>query len=506
MFENFLLGLGALLTIENALFMVLGTVIGILAGAIPGLSSTLAISLLVPVTFVMQPLPALAMLGGIYNGGMFGGSISAALFNVPGAAAACVTVFDGYPMSRRGESARALQLAVLASFVGGIISVLALALLAPPLAKLVLMFGPSEYFWVAVFGISIVVSLSSDSMIKGLLAGLMGMFCAQVGMDPATAYPRFDFGRVELASGFLLTAVLLGMFSIPSAISLIEGDKGEESYDAALKSKEKVRLFSWFLPYWKTYIRSAVIGVIVGIIPAAGGNIASFVAYDTEKKLNKSPERFGKGAPEGVIASEAANNGVTGGSFIPLLTMGIPGSPSAAAIMGAFMVQGLVLGPQLFTTKPDIVYGLIWSLLITNIIMLFAGFYGAKLVAKALNLKKEILAPMIMAFSILGVYSMRSNLFDVYVMIGFGVMGYVMKRFGYPASAFILGYILSPLAESNLLRALKLSGGSVSGLFNSPLSFLMIGLTILSTCTPMITTMIAKRRSKNQKTTEEIAL
>lgn len=492
--DELLLGLQAILTIDNFIFMAAGTIIGILAGAIPGLSSTLAISLLVPITFAMDPLPALSMLGGIYNGGMYGGSITACLFNVPGAASAAVTAFDGYPLAMQGKPRRALQLSALSSFVGGIISVIALMFIAPPLAKVVLVFGPAEYFWVAVFGISIVVSLSSDSMIKGLIAGLLGMLAAQVGMDPATAFPRYDFGMVELASGFQLTAVLLGMFSIPSAISLLEEKAGKK--EQFRDNEGKVKLFSCFKPYWLDYIVASVIGVIVGIIPAAGGNIASFIAYDTSKKMNKHPEKFGKGAYEGIIASEAANNGVTGGSFIPLLTMGIPGSTSAAAIMGAFMVQGLALGPQLFNTNTDIVYGLMWAMLITNFIMLFAGFYGAKVITKVLNVSHEVMVPLIFVFSILGCYSSRSNMFDVFVMLGFGVIGYVMKRFGYPAAAFILGYILSGILESNLLRALTVSGGNfISALFGSWLSFLLIVMTVASVLSPFIMNYIAKKKN-----------
>ena len=495
MIQNIVSGLGAIATFENLIFMVVGTIVGILAGAIPGLSSTLAISLLVPVTFVMEPLPALAMLAGIYNGGMYGGSISSTLFNVPGAASAAVTAFDGHPMTMQGKSARALQLGVLSSFTGGIISVLALVMLAAPLAKVVLMFGPAEYFWVAIFGISIVVSLSSEGMIKGLIAGLLGLAAAQVGMDPATAFPRFDFGNVYMSGGFQLTSVLLGMFSIPSAISLLE-KKAKAHEEISVEATEtKVKLFSCFRPYWATYIRSSIIGVVVGIIPAAGGNIASFIAYDTTKKLSKHPETFGKGDPEGIISSEAANNAVTGGSFVPLLTMGIPGSPSAAAIMGAFMVQGLVLGPQLFTTNAKLVYGLMWSMLFTNIIMLFAGFYGAKIVRKALAVDREILAPLIFAFSVIGCYSVRNSMFDVRVMIIFGIIGYFMKRYGYPASAFILGYILADLLESNLLRALSLSGGNpFTALFNSKLSFLMIALTLISVLTPIFTSWLGKRK------------
>ena len=498
MLANLALGLSTLLTPMNAVYMIIGTCLGIMAGAIPGLSATMAISLLVPVTFVMEPLSGLAMLAGIYNGGMFGGSISSVLFNVPGAASAAVTAFDGYPMTKKGQSARALQLSVLASFVGGTISVLALLLMAPALAKVVLMFGPAEYFWVAIFGLSIVVSLSSQSMIKGLLSGLLGLLAAQVGMDPVTAFPRFTFDNIYLSGGFLLTAVLLGMFSVPEAISLLE-KKSKTMVAEQIESTEKVRLFSCFKPYWLDYLISSIVGVIVGVIPAAGGNIASFVSYDVAKKRSKHPEKFGTGIPEGVIASEAANNGCTGGSFVPLLTMGIPGSPAAAAIRGAFMVHGLVLGPQLFTGNPEIIYGLMWAMFLTNFVMLFAGFYGAKVFRKALSLPKEVLSPLILVFCILGVYSMRGYMFDVAVMLGFGVVAFIMKKFGYSSAAFILGFILSPLAEKNMLRTLKISNNSISGFFNSPLSFLMITITVISVVAPIVIDLMKKKKAASQK-------
>lgn len=496
MVENLLVGLTALLSPMNLIYMVIGTVLGIMAGSVPGLSATMAISLLVPVTFVMEPLSGLAMLAGIYNGGMFGGSISSILFNVPGAASAAVTAFDGHPMTKKGQSARALQLAVLASFIGGTLSVLALLLLAPALAEVVLMFGPAEYFWVAVFGLSIVVSLSSQSIIKGLLSGLLGLLAAQVGMDPVTAFPRFTFDNIYLSGGFLLTAVLLGMFSVPEAISLLEKNT-KVAQAEQIKSDEKVKLFSCFRPFWLDYLISSICGIVIGIIPAAGGNIASFVSYDIAKKRSKHPELFGTGIPEGVIASEAANNGCTGGSFVPLLTMGIPGSPAAAAIMGAFMVHGLILGPQLFTGNPDVVYGLMWAMFITNFIMLFAGFYGAKAFRRALSLPQEVLAPLILVFCVLGVYSMRGYLFDVGVMLGFGVLAFFMKKFGYSSPAFILGFILSSLVETNLLRTLKISNNSISGFFNSPLSMLMIAITVLSVVVPIVIDIVKKKKTSS---------
>ena len=264
-----------------------------------------------------------------------------------------------------------------------------------------------------------------------------------------------------------------------------------------IKSDEKVKLFSCFRPFWLDYLISSICGIVIGIIPAAGGNIASFVSYDIAKKRSKHPELFGTGIPEGVIASEAANNGCTGGSFVPLLTMGIPGSPAAAAIMGAFMVHGLILGPQLFTGNPDVVYGLMWAMFITNFIMLFAGFYGAKAFRRALSLPQEVLAPLILVFCVLGVYSMRGYLFDVGVMLGFGVLAFFMKKFGYSSPAFILGFILSSLVETNLLRTLKISNNSISGFFNSPLSMLMIAITVLSVVVPIVIDIVKKKKTSS---------
>lgn len=492
--EQLLSGLQALLSVQNILLMVVGTVIGILAGAIPGLSSTSACALLIPITFVMEPIPAFAMLAGIYNGGVYGGSITATLFNVPGAAASAVTAFDGYPMTRQGRSARALQLGVLGSFFGGVVSTIALLLLAPPLAKVVLAFGPAEYFWVAVFGISIVISLSGNHIVKGIIAALAGMFFATVGLDPVQAYPRFDFNLLQLNSGFQTSAVLLGLYSLPAAFSLLEKKTPPLKDNYSDASGEKVKLFSHFFPYLGNYIRSAIIGTVVGIIPAAGGNIASFISYDTAKKLSKHPEKFGAGSEEGIIASETANNAVTGGSFIPLLTMGIPGSPTAAIIVGAFAIQGLVLGPTLFTKNATFVYALIWAFLFTNVIMLFAGYYGSKVIRKSLSVKNEIMVPLIICFSVLGSYAMRSNIFDVIAMLGFGLLGYGMKRFGYPASAFVLGFLLCPLAEKNLNRAMQISHNRLSGLFTSWICWLLILLTILSIAFPYIMNAIAKRK------------
>lgn len=499
MFESLIVGLQNILTIECMLFMMFGTALGLVVGAIPGLSATTAIALLIPVTYAMDTMPAFAMIAGIFNGGMFGGSISAILFNVPGTSANLVTTFDGYPMTRQGRSKRALQLAALASFIGGVLSVFALLLLAPQLAKVALLFGAREYFWVGILGISVVVSLSTESALKGILSGLMGIFLAMVGQDPTTAFSRYTFGRIELMGGFQMTAIILGTFTVPTAMALMEKTYADKLVDKE-ENGEKIRLFSCFRPYKFTYLISSLIGIVVGIIPAAGANIATFISYDFAKKSSKHPEKFGTGIPEGVIASEASNNGVTGGSFVPLLTLGIPGSPTSAVIMTAFMVQGVTLGPRLFSNNPKLVYGLMWALFISNFFMLFGGFYGSKLVAKALKIEREILAPVIICFSVLGVYSLRNNIFDVYTLLGFSIFSFIYRKCGYSAAAFILGYILCPTVESNLLRILQqYRKDLLDGFFGSTVTIVLIGIIAVSAAFPYIVEKIAKKSTVKQR-------
>ena len=481
MLENIFLGIKSLASIKNFFYMVFGTGTGITIGAIPGLTGTMAVALLVPVTFVLSPITGLAMLAGIYNGAIYGGSISAILLRIPGTPAGCVTIFDGFEMTKKGESALALEAAISSSVCGGLISVIVLLLVAPPLARIALMFGPAEYFWVAVFGLTIIVSLSPGSIIKGMISGFMGLFFAVIGLDPLTAFPRFTFSSPNLLGGVDLISVLIGLFALPQAFCLMEQvRKGDLQVSQVSQDNKRAKLFGLFPKLWRTYIRSSIIGTVVGIIPAAGGNIASFIGYDQAKRWSSEGHKFGTGIPEGVVASEAANNGITGGSFVPLLTLGIPGSTTTAAIMGAFLIHGLNLGPQLFTKHPEIVYSLIVALFFTNIIMLFMGYYCSTFFTKILKIPNVILSPLIIVFSVVGSYAMRSNLFDVFMLFFFGVLGYFMEKLDYPLAPLVLGLILGPLAEANLQRALTISQGSVGGLFNSFISFLFIALSLIS--------------------------
>lgn len=493
MLTNLSMGLSALCNFHAILLMILGTLAGIIVGGIPGLTGSMAIALLIPVTYAMEPIVALAMLCGIYNGAIYGGSISAILFGIPGTPAACATIIDGHPMAKKGQALRALELAASGSCFGGMLSVGVLIVAAPTLARIALHFGPSEYFWVGVFGLSIMVGLSDDSMIKGLVAGAFGLFLAMVGQDPNTAVGRFLFRAIpsvggikvstQLMGGLELVPVLVGLFALPEVYHGLE-HAGEPpkvgAGESVINFNEKVRLFSEFPKRWLTYVRSAVIGTVVGIIPAAGGNIASYISYDVAKRNSKEPETFGQGNPEGVLASETANNGVTGGSFVPLLALGVPGSTSTAVIMGAFMIQGINLGPSLFNTNARLVYALMIALFLTNIPMLFLGFYGSKFFSKSLKIPANILSPLILAFSVVGSYAIRYNMFDVIVLFVFGLIGYAMNKFKFPLAPLVLGLILGPIIESNLLRAMTISRGRLSGLLASPISLIIFALVLLS--------------------------
>ncbi len=491
MLDNILMGLSALCNIETILLMLAGTFAGIVVGGIPGLNGSMAIALLIPITYAMNPVAALAMLCGIYNGAMYGGSISAVLFGIPGTPAACATIIDGHTMAKKGQALRALELSASGSCFGGIFSVMILIVAAPTLARFALKFGPAEYFWVGMFGLSIIVSLSNDSMIKGLITGFFGLFLAMVGQDPNTAVGRFLLRAIpklgtlkvstQLLSGLELVPVLVGLFALPEVFHMLEHSGEERHIDTSAKIDytEKVRLFDQFPKRWFNYLRSAIIGTIVGIIPAAGGNIAAFISYDMAKRSSKDPGSFGKGNPDGVLASETANNGVTGGSFVPLLSLGVPGSTSTAVIMGAFMIQGINLGPSIFNTNAELVYALMVALLLTNIPMVFIGFYGSRLFSKSLNMPQNVLAPVILAFSVVGSYAIRYNMFDVIVLFFFGLLGYLMNKFKFPMAPLVLGLILGSIVEQNLLRALTVSHGSVLGLLNSPISWVMFLLVVL---------------------------
>ena len=433
----------------------------------------MAVSLLIPVTFGMNPIAGLVMLTGVYTAAIYGGSITAILLHTPGTPSSAATAIDGYELTKRGEGFKAIGVATIASVIGGVISALALMFLSPPLAQISLKFSALEYALLALFGLTILGSLAGDSMAKGLMGGVFGLFLGTVGLDQMNGIPRFTFGLLPLESGISMVPAMIGLFSL-SQVMIMTEDIFKGKRTVSIIDDENL-LKGRFLPTWKefkllipTMIKSSIIGVIIGIIPAAGADIGSWVAYNEAKRSSKQPETFGKGSIIGIAASESANNAVTGGSLIPLITLGIPGSATAAILLGGLMIQGLSPGYDLFTKHAETTYSVMFGFLLANILMGFIGYVIAKQAVKITKIPMTILAPIIIALSVVGSFAIQNSIFDVYTMIAFGLLGYFMRKSGFGTAPTILGIILGPILESNFRRALVLSKGKLSSIFLYP--------------------------------------
>src|SRR6056297_137861 len=462
--------------------MVFGVAGGITIGAMPGLSATMGVALLIPITFAMEPSYGLILLGSIYIGAIYGGSISAILIRVPGTPASVATTLDGYPMTINGEADKALKISITSSVTGGVISALALLFISPPLAKIALKFGPSEYFWVALFGLSIIVTLSADNPIKGFISAGIGLFVGTIGMDPLVGTARFTFGNMNLLSGVQVIILLIGLYSIPQFLETLES--GNLNKGLSIMKRDKIispkEIFTEIKSIWPTYIRSGILGTLIGIIPGAGANIASYVGYNEGKRWSKHSEKYGTGFSEGIAASEAANNGVTGGSLIPLLTLGVPGNGVTAVLIGGLLIQGLNPGPRLFAQNANIVYAFMGAILVGNFIMLFLGYYGADLFVNAVKIPTSILGPIIIVLSIVGSYAIQNSLFDSGLMLGFGLLGYLMRKLNIDSAPAVLALILGPMAESNVRRALLMGGGNPMVLFKGFINWVLIVMIAVS--------------------------
>lgn len=458
--------------------VVLGVTGGIIIGALPGLTATMGVALLVPFTFGRPPTESLAMLLGIYCGGMYGGSISAILIRTPGTPAAAATVLEGYPLGQKGQAGRALSMALFASFCGGMIGALVMTFLSPAVSKFALEFGPTEYFALALFGLSVIVSISGDSIVKGAISGVFGLLMATIGFDPISGYPRFTFGRMELLEGPAFIPTLIGLFAISEILNSVEKMGALEEIKARIDR---------YLPSWadikasaKNILKSSFIGTGIGAIPGAGGDIAAFVSYGEAKRSSKHPHLFGSGVIEGVAATEAANNACSGGAMIPLLSLGVPGDAVTAVLLGAFVIQGLQPGPLLYVEHIDVVYNVFASMIVANIVMLLVGMAGIQLFARVILVKREILNPVIFVLSLVGAFAMRQNLFDVWLSIGFGVLGWIMMRAKFPLSPILLALILGPMAEANMRRALAISQGDPLVLVSRPIAIALYCLAAAS--------------------------
>ncbi len=478
-------GISVALTFGNILAAVIGTALGILLGALPGLTATMGVALLVPVTYLMEPVTGLIMLCGIYCGAIYGGSIPGILFHTPGTPAAIITMEDGYQMTKHGEPKKALSTAVMASTVGGLFSAGALLFLAPPLANFALKFGPPEYFCLAFFGMTVISSLTADAMVKGLIVGFFGVFISTIGLDPSEGVPRFTYNSPNLLDGFGIVPVLIGLFSIPEALALIGRQSSSETTLGKVTGKMFFNCFEYIRMIGLS-IKSSIIGTLIGIIPAAGPEIAPFVSYREAKRSSKNPEKFGTGIPDGIVASEAANNGVTGGSLIPLLTLGIPGSAVAAVYLGALTIHGLRPGPMLFVNNPELVYGLFIGFFVVQFALISLGLSFSHLFAQVVRLPRIIIATYIIFFSIIGSLAMNGNIFDVWVMFGFGILGYLMRILGFPAAPIVLGLVLGPLLELNLFSSLSMSHGSLLIFVSRPLCAFILALSAFSLIAPYL--------------------
>jgi putative tricarboxylic transport membrane protein len=460
----------------SLIFVVIGVTSGIIVGSLPGLTATMGCALLIPFTFSMPPIQGLLMLMGIFSGGIYGGSISGILIRTPGTPAAAATLLDGHPLAQRGEAGKAIGIATIASFIGGTVGALIMSFLSPQIAKFGLRFGPAEFFALAVFGLSMIVSISGKSILKGVISALFGLLITTIGFDPLSGLPRFAFGNQNLLGGITFIPALIGLFGFAQVFRNIEKMEIIPHVKSNVgkilpKGKETVKL----LP---TMFKSGILGTFVGSIPGLGCDVAAFIAYGEAKRTSKHPETFGKGALEGIAAPEAANNGATGGAMIPMLTLGIPGDAVTAVLLGALTIHGLQPGPLLFRDHLDIVYPIFAGMILCQAALLVIGLSGAKLFARLININRKILTPVIFLLCIMGSYAMRFSFFDVGLALVIGVIAYFMEYGGFSVSPILLALILGPMAEQNMRRALMLSHGDPSTFVTKPISIIFLLLAV----------------------------
>jgi len=476
------------LTPLNISVALLGVVAGTIIGSIPGLTATMAVAVLVPISFSMAPETALIVLGAIYTGAIYGGAYAAILLNTPGTPSAIATTFDGYPLAKRGKGDLAVALACYASVAGGLIGALALLFLAPPLANVALAFGPVEYFWLSIFGLSLIASLSQGNLAMGLAGGALGLILSTVGVAEISADIRLTFGSHALISGIEVVGALIGLYCIPVLIDMCSTKEKHLEVKNSVNNVPIVEAAELAFKSKFNLIRSSIIGTLVGILPGAGGSVAGLVAYTEAKRSAKPDQKFGEGEPDGIMATESANNATVGGGFIPTLVLGIPGTPPDAVILGALMVQGLRTGPELFQSNGSIVYTFIYGLIIATILMIPAGLIIGRYAYKSIvTIPKAVLIPTVGFMTIIGTYAIRNSVSDVVIMLTLGIFGWLVSRFGFSASPIVLGLILGPIAEQGFVQAWTI-GSAIGNLpqmfFGRPLSQAIIVFTIISLVLP----------------------
>lgn len=481
--SDVLAGMLSVVTPTALLLMLGGVILGIVFGALPGLSATTGIALCLPLTYKLGSTDAIALLIGIYVGGISGSLISAILINVPGTAASVATCFDGHPMAQQGKAADALGIGLMASFIGTVISFVALITIAPTLAQITIKFTPFEYFAIVLFSLTLIGTLISGSVVKGLLAGITGVLLGCVGVAPGTGTVRFTFGMVELSAGLSQTPGMVGVFALGAQLGIIsKGFKAKEDEVQQCRMKGFGMPFKDWVRQLPNIIRSALLGIGIGILPGIGGGTSNLIAYGVAKSCSKYPEKFGTGIPDGIVASETSNNASIGGALIPLLTVGIPGDTVTAMLLGALTIQGLTPGPLLFNTNGVFVYGLFTAVLISTIMMIVVEYTGMRAVVKILSAPRYILLPVILVVCMAGIFTCNNRIFDLWIMLFFGIIAFLLSRYGFPTAPMILGFILGPYLETYMMRAQQMGRGSLMPIFQRPIAmaFLVVMLIFVA--------------------------
>jgi putative tricarboxylic transport membrane protein len=497
--HNLAYGFSIVMAPMNLLYCFLGVAVGTLIGVLPGLGPAATIALLLPSTFHIPPVSAIIMLAGIYYGGMYGGSTTSILVNIPGEAASVVTCLDGYQMARKGRAGPALGISALGSFIGGTLSIIGLIFLAPPLASMALDFGPPEYLSLMLLGLVLLTFLASGSMVKALVMAAFGFFLGSIGLDIVTSHARFSFGSNTLMDGVGLIPVVMGLFGVAEVIENIEKKPDRQVFDTKIRG---------LLPNrqdWRDSLgpiaRGSLIGFLLGVLPGGGVIISSFASYAVEKKVSRNPENFGKGAIQGVAGPETANNAATGGAFVPLLTLGIPSNPVMALLLAALMIHGVQPGPLPIQQAPELFWGVVASMYVGNIMLLVLNLPLIGLSVKILKIPYVTLFPLILVFCLIGAYSLNSNPYDMLTMVVFGVIGYFMRKYGYEAAPLVLAFVLGPMFESALRQSLLMSHGSMIIFFERPISAALMGTATLLLVLPLF---MRRRPAKTLRVQGEI--
>lgn len=488
-------GFAAALTLQNLTFVVLGVTLGTIIGLLPGLGSATAVAILIPLTVGLDPLTALIMLAGIYYGSQYGGSITAVLVATPGEPSQVMTVLDGYALARQGRAGAALAVAAISSFIAGTLTIPLVMILTPLLGILALRFGPPETFALLVFGLISIGGLTGKHMAKGIAMGALGVALSTVGLDPQTGIARFTFGNTNLLNGIGFVPVVIGVFAIGEVLSQVSSGGAtpiRTRFRDMWPSRDDLRRST------APAVRGTLVGFVLGVLPGAGATVAAFFGYDLERRLSKRKALFGKGAIEGVAAPEAANNAAVNGSFVPTLTLGIPGSATTAVLLGAFLLYGLRPGPMLLEEQPELVYGLLASFLIGNVTLLLLNLPLAPVFALLLRMRYSLTYPIILVVSLLGAYAVQNSVWAMWVAAAFGVVGYLMKRYDYPAAPLVLGLILGGMMETALLQTSSMGQGSLLILFTRPIALVLFALSVVSVTAPTLWRRVQRGRAARQ--------